>query len=122
MFIDVQVVLGDKAENFREEKGKKNREIMFEIFWETLRAKWGIKQLGNKELLSLRKKDFRMIEHWEKAIGLPNNRLVKVLSGEAEKKKILVSGQKRKFLGSQGRSILNISGLPWVLNEGKGIG
>jgi len=33
-----------------------------------------------------------MIGHWEKAIGLPNNRLVKVLSGEAEKKKILVSG------------------------------
>ena len=27
-----------------------------------------------------------MIGHWEKAISLPNNRLVKVLSGEAEKK------------------------------------
>jgi len=39
-----------------------------------------------------------------------------------KEEKILVSGEKRKFLGSQKRLILNSSELPWVLNEGKGIG
>ena len=37
-----------------------------------------------------------MIGHWEKAIGLPNNRLVKVLSGEAEKKKKFLFQEKRE--------------------------